>query len=104
MVMRYHWGHAVGHVYAHDGQSPSQGSDTPHGAGELVDAERPPSVTMEEQGNGSNSGPQPEGDGNVSDKDDDDNVSRSSGDSNYLLSMEEMYGETDTGDFMTTYD
>lgn len=105
--MRYHWGHAVGHVYAHQRQCTNASmiwSDTSHSRNDPEELSEPSNQAATEEhmdrvdfSRGSST------DGSDSDSEDE-NWEPSSSDDNqssddeYLLDIDEMYGEGGSDD------
>ena len=101
MLVRYHWGHAVGHVYTHQRQCTDTGmiwSDTNHSRDSLDQAAmeelHEPSQMDVDFGSGSGTD---RSDSDLEDKDwkpsDTDSNYNKSSDDEYILDMDEMYGE-----------
>jgi hypothetical protein len=105
--MRYHWGHAVGHVYAHQQQCTNAGviwSDTNHSRGDPEELSEPSNQTATEElhelrhMDRVDFGPGSGTDGSDSDSEDEDwkpsdTDDNQSSDDEYLLDIDEMYGE-----------
>jgi hypothetical protein len=110
MLMRYHWGLAVGHVYSHQRRCTNAGvawfDDNP-GVQSRDDSDEVMGLDEPNQSDEVNAGPEPGTDGSVSDSDssdgdwtpsDTDDSQTSDFDDELQLDIDEMYGEGGSDD------